>query len=155
MNPCTVGEIALRPTGNIQGTYLFFNLRTGKIIACIQWTVITMPSKVIEHVDQITDERQWEYQDETTEDDLLSVKIDLIDKPEQVTLRVDTQISIDEIEHGDASNNTENAEASHFDLPETLEIVDQDMIDNESGPINNIKENDNKFSKGEEEETIF
>jgi hypothetical protein len=34
MNPCIVGAIALRTTGNTQGTYLFFNRNTEKIISC-------------------------------------------------------------------------------------------------------------------------
>jgi hypothetical protein len=34
-----------------------------------------------------------------------------------VILGVDTQISIGDFKHGDASNKTENAEESHFDLP--------------------------------------
>jgi hypothetical protein len=33
-----------------------------------------MPSKVIEHVNQMTDEPHWDHQDEKTEDELLSVK---------------------------------------------------------------------------------
>jgi hypothetical protein len=37
--------------------------------------MIPMPSEVIEHVNSMTDDPCWEYQDETTEDDLLNVKI--------------------------------------------------------------------------------
>jgi hypothetical protein len=62
------------------------------------------------------------------------------DESEQATLGFDTQISTDEIEYGDDSNNTENSEASHIDLPVTLEIVDEDMIENETEPIDNVKE---------------
>jgi hypothetical protein len=33
MAPCTIGAIALRPTRNFHGTYLFMSLNTGKIIS--------------------------------------------------------------------------------------------------------------------------
>ena len=32
LNPCTIGALALRHTGNVQGGYLFLSLTTGKVI---------------------------------------------------------------------------------------------------------------------------
>ena len=43
LNPCTIGALALRPTGNVQGGYFFFSLTTGKV----------MPKEVIERVERM------------------------------------------------------------------------------------------------------
>jgi hypothetical protein len=74
MNPQTVGAIALHPTGNEQGTYLFLNLNTGKVIARNQWTVLPMPDDVTTHVNQMSNEPHWEDKDVLTKNDLLNVK---------------------------------------------------------------------------------
>jgi len=47
MTPRTNGESALRPTGNIQGGFYFYNLATGCIISHRHWTSLPMPIKVI------------------------------------------------------------------------------------------------------------
>jgi hypothetical protein len=49
----TVGAICLGPTGNIQGSYKFLNLRTGKRITRRRWTQLLMPQEVIDRVDQL------------------------------------------------------------------------------------------------------
>ena len=43
LNPHTIGALALRPTGNVQGGYFFFSLTTGKVINRMHWTTIPMP----------------------------------------------------------------------------------------------------------------
>jgi hypothetical protein len=72
-----------------------------------------------------------------------------------MALGVDTHIHTDEIEHGDAGNNIENAQAPNFDLPVTLETAEEDIIDNESEPIDTIEDKNNGSRDGEEEEIIF
>jgi hypothetical protein len=47
MNPRTVGAIALRPTGNAQGSYLFFSLNSGRVLTRNRLTVLPMPDDVI------------------------------------------------------------------------------------------------------------
>ena len=49
----TVGAICLGPTGNQQGGYKYFNLRTGKRITRRKWTPLPMPHDVIARVNQI------------------------------------------------------------------------------------------------------
>jgi hypothetical protein len=49
----TVGAICLGPTGNIQGSYKFLNLRTGKHITRRRWSQLPMPQEVIDRVDQL------------------------------------------------------------------------------------------------------
>ena len=49
----TIGAISLRPTGNSQGTHLFLNLNTGRIISRNKWTVLPMPEEVIQQVNQL------------------------------------------------------------------------------------------------------
>ena len=49
----TVGAICLGPTGNQQGGYKFYNLRTGKRITRRRWTPLPMPHDVIARVNNI------------------------------------------------------------------------------------------------------
>ena len=50
---CAVGAICLGPTGNIQGSYKFLDLTTGKRITWRRWTpLLPMPQEVIEQVNQ-------------------------------------------------------------------------------------------------------
>ena len=50
MLPRTIGAIALRPTGNAQGSYLFFSLSSGRIIIRNRWTALPTPDDVIERI---------------------------------------------------------------------------------------------------------
>ena len=50
LNPRTIGALALRPTGNVQGGYFFFSLTTGKVINRMRWTTIPMPKEVVDRV---------------------------------------------------------------------------------------------------------
>jgi len=53
MASCTSGAIALRPSGNTQGSYYFLNLDSGKCIICNNWTVLTMPNEVFNTIHQL------------------------------------------------------------------------------------------------------
>ena len=44
----TIGAIATRPTGNIQGGYYFISLDTGGQINRHDWTALPMPNEVIQ-----------------------------------------------------------------------------------------------------------
>ena len=47
LNTRTVGAICLGPTGNLQGSYKFFSLHSGKLITCCAWTALPMPQEVM------------------------------------------------------------------------------------------------------------
>ena len=49
----TVGAICLGPTGNMQGSYKFLNLRTGRRITRRKWTHLPMPQDVIDRVNEL------------------------------------------------------------------------------------------------------
>jgi len=53
LNTRTVGAICLGPTGNLQGSYKFFSLRSGKLITRRAWTALPMPHEVIDRVNAI------------------------------------------------------------------------------------------------------
>ena len=53
LNPRTIGALALRPTGNIQGGYFFLSLSMGKVINRMRWTRIPMPKEVIDRVERM------------------------------------------------------------------------------------------------------
>lgn len=50
MDPRTVGALALRSSGNVQGGYVFFSLSTGRRLHRNHWTPLPMPQDVIERV---------------------------------------------------------------------------------------------------------
>ena len=50
MGTRTVGAIATRPTGNVQGGYYFISLSTGRRITSREFTKLTMPSEVVDQV---------------------------------------------------------------------------------------------------------
>jgi hypothetical protein len=53
MDTRAVGAIALRPTGNAQGGYLFFSLATGRRLNRNSWTELPMPKDVINRVHKL------------------------------------------------------------------------------------------------------
>ena len=50
MGTHTVGAIATRPTGNVQGRYYFISLSTGRRITRREFTEIPIPSEVVDQV---------------------------------------------------------------------------------------------------------
>ncbi|MEM9592233.1 MAG: reverse transcriptase domain-containing protein, partial [Pseudomonadota bacterium] len=53
----TVGAIALRPTGNAQGGYLFYSLQSGRCINRNHWTEVPMPVDAIARVEQMAESK--------------------------------------------------------------------------------------------------
>ncbi|MDG7001629.1 MAG: hypothetical protein JRN15_21230, partial [Nitrososphaerota archaeon] len=53
MMPRTIGALALRPTGNVQGSFYFFSLSTGRVIVRGRATPLPMPDDVIDQVHRI------------------------------------------------------------------------------------------------------
>ena len=51
--PRTVGALAMRPTGNAQGSFFFFSLDSGRTINRLCATHMHMPHKVIDRVTQL------------------------------------------------------------------------------------------------------
>ena len=49
----SLGAICLGPKGNLQGSYKFLNLQTGKMILCHDFTPLPMPQEVIDHVNRL------------------------------------------------------------------------------------------------------
>ena len=53
MAPRTIGALALRPTGNRQGSYYFLSLVSGRVITRNHATALPMPQEVIQRVHQL------------------------------------------------------------------------------------------------------
>ena len=49
----SIGAICLGPTGNLQGSYKFMSLRTGKLITRRKFTPLPMPQDVVDRVDTL------------------------------------------------------------------------------------------------------
>ena len=50
MDERSVGAVALHATGNVQGTWAFMSLETGRKISCRNWTPMPMPRDAIDRV---------------------------------------------------------------------------------------------------------
>ena len=50
MDPRTVGALALRPTGNAQGSFYFMSLSTGRVLNRLRATPLPMPDEVVDRV---------------------------------------------------------------------------------------------------------
>jgi hypothetical protein len=46
----TTGAMALRPTGNQQGSFYFFSLSSGRALMWYHWTSLPMPAEVIDRI---------------------------------------------------------------------------------------------------------
>ena len=53
MRARTTGGIALRPTGNKQGSHFFYALNTNKRVTARNWTPLPMPAEVIKYLNKI------------------------------------------------------------------------------------------------------
>jgi hypothetical protein len=53
MKARTHGAICLGSAMNLQGSYYFMSLTTGKTIKCSKWTELPMPAEVIARVNQL------------------------------------------------------------------------------------------------------
>ena len=52
MEPRTRGAIAMRPVGNVQGTWTFYSLSTGRFYNRSQWKALPMPQAVVDMLDK-------------------------------------------------------------------------------------------------------
>ena len=50
MNPRTVGALALRPVGNVQGSFYFLSVTTGRVLNRLHATALPMPDDVIDKI---------------------------------------------------------------------------------------------------------
>ena len=46
MESRTLNELALRLTGNIQGSHYFLKLHTGRVITHFNWTALLLPTRI-------------------------------------------------------------------------------------------------------------
>ena len=53
MEPRTLGAIALYPVGNIQGSYFFYVMATGKVVSRDRWELLPIPAEVISHMNKL------------------------------------------------------------------------------------------------------
>ena len=93
----TIGAIALRPTGNVQGGYYFMSLSTGRVINRYRWTELPMPEDVIIRVHQIAQEQRRNpgliFHDRTgvlIQDEPINEDPDVIQLPETKTTKKGT-----------------------------------------------------------------
>lgn len=64
MEPRTIGALAMRPMGNIQGGLYFYNLGTGRVIARNYATSLPMPEEIITHINNIGERNEFHMEDD-------------------------------------------------------------------------------------------
>ena len=58
MSPRTVGALALRPTGNAQGSFYFMTLSTGWVLNRLRGTALLMPDNVVDRVHRMAQQKK-------------------------------------------------------------------------------------------------
>jgi hypothetical protein len=108
----TVGGISLGPTGNIQGTYKFMSLLTGKLIKARSFTPLPMPDDVISKVESMASGSDHLIQPERTDNGFNRNYIPVHE--DDVSLR--------------------SEDYSGISTQELLEILEDDNVGNENMP---------------------
>ena len=104
--------IALNPTGNLQGSYHFMSLDTGKILSRRNWTELPTPQSVIDRVHDLTDKEEPLQPDDSFPDnfqffwDLQNSYV--IDAPETRVILEENEFAHEEAD--EASDNTPRIE---------------------------------------------
>ena len=125
---CTVGAIALRPTGNQQGGYFFMSLHTGRIINRLHATKLPMPAEVITRVDQLVRTQNMLPSLAFGNRDNRLVMQDIMDDSEtedayiptdeaDSTMYYDTEVSLIPDEEANTSSHNETSNAPHMNIP--------------------------------------
>jgi hypothetical protein len=160
----TVGAISLGPTGNIQGTYKFMSLLTGKLIKARSFTSLPMPKEVVKQVEEMATSNSSSKQDEThvdftsirgdyqvvhEEDDISlgSSEYSKISKNELSDLRIDDQVE-NTMDNNAAFPETvlsydNNNDAGHLSLEDPeIQGVDDKISNEHESDISDHQEED-------------
>jgi hypothetical protein len=168
MTERTVGAIALYPTGNMQSSWYFINLTTGKRITGYQWTVLPITDDVIKRVhdlaaaqdqDNINDggnlNFQWRPdQNAMLFENVLEEDIDLVNAdyvPQQETM------DLEDVQEPNANGIT--PQVSNDDIPNSapMDIIENNnpiTIDVERQKLVQFKERDDHIESKERESEI-
>jgi hypothetical protein len=116
----TVGAIAMRPTGNFQGSYVFCSLRTGRTIVRNRWTKLPMPREVINYVHSLCSKEDTENDNSNKNDDKK------IEENENGLINVD--ISEDNDSHGSTESDMSRVTiTSVIDAMENCDVATVDF----------------------------
>jgi hypothetical protein len=174
MTARTVGAIALRPTGNHQGGHFFFSLSTGRVLNRSHWTVLPMPTDVIDRVHkmsrrdetevtlyfatkrgQIEDEMHDDVDDDTFDpannDNTDEDDDDNADAAAPVHIvGVNDNSDVEDVEDGDEYD-LEATEPGNELNENTAELNDEEEVDKEPNPPDNDEpRDDNSDVDGED-----
>jgi hypothetical protein len=156
MAPRTVGALALRPTGNAQGSYYFFSLKSGLLLTRTYATKLPMPDEVIDRVHALARRQRAQ---------LGLLFGDRLQRP--APLPIDLHVADDDDEDDDDSSfypdddedNDSNADisvGSHHDdaLPlqhDQMPGVDQNNEQNNENEIDHVDTDDEQNNENENE----
>jgi hypothetical protein len=151
----TVGGISLGPTGNIQGTYKFMSLLTGRLIKARSFTPLPMPDEVINMVERIELSDITEHhcrENKFDNQDLNSPPFD------DVSLDVDSETSAKELDNliQDDASKHETIQDDSNDVPLQVSFDPRPVLESVSSDKTYVEENEDEkgemlYNKNEDE----
>jgi hypothetical protein len=167
MTSQTVGGISLGPTGNLQGTYHFLSLLTGRVIKARSFTPLPMPKEVVRAIETMNYVKPKEDETESLQSALHF--INLPTTSDDVSLEVDSGISTKEladileefeaeVDANDDVNSINNSEGSNkeIELPEVEgsdeenNLPNMDATDDQGQPAEDVEQNVSGVSEQED-----
>jgi hypothetical protein len=167
MTSRTVGGISLGPTGNLQGTYHFLSLLTGRVIKARSFTPLPMPKEVVRAIETMNYVKPKEDETESLQSALHL--INLATTSDDVSLEVDSGISTKEladileefeaeVDANDDVNSINNSEGSNkeIELPEVEgsdeenNLPNMDATDDQGQPAEDVEQNVSGVSEQED-----
>jgi hypothetical protein len=143
LNPRTIGAIALRPTGNLQGSHFFSSLTSGKCIIQDNWTCIPMSNEFIEgvhflaqtdkptEIDEFNNQDLEEHEAMVAEEDDAELEADLTENNEHAVMR-NEQISVNYNNFSEPMENNKEIVRSETERDDEILPHNSDGIDNEN-----------------------
>jgi hypothetical protein len=173
MAPRTVGALALRPTGNAQGSYYFFSLKSSLLLNRTYATKLPMPAEVIDRVhalarrqrsqlglifgdrnnalpdedsDSDDDDDSTFHPDDDADSTIAADDIVELGPPflQGPIPAVDHETENDEIDNDNVENETDNDEADNEIADNDNETDDVDNMGHDNEAGNEIADNDNE-----------
>jgi hypothetical protein len=126
----TTGAIALRPTGNTQGGYMFYSLTTGRCLSRNRWTMLPMPTDVIDRVNKLS------RRDLDTRETLMFADRDQLIIPDEFVNDSDSDDeSYHPVEEEDIDNDVSFNDEEVIDdaVMDPVEIPADALVDNDNG----------------------
>jgi hypothetical protein len=155
MAPCTIGALAMHPTGNVQGNYYFFSLSTGWIINRMHATKLPMPDDVIKRVHGIACRQKANlglmFLDCNQAPDVADDDADTNDDDSEYVPDEGDEYSISDADNDDSDYDSDDDDSDYLPVPDGPSAADTDDFEYASDTGSN---NDDKGTTGVDDTKI-